>query len=366
MGKRELLLILVFAIVGIAIYQVSAPPSKGGGLSIGDMAQRALRQMRSENFNAQRRHEAVHQVLPTVEEVRVRGVRQVTVVGEDRQDIATELVVDSTGVDQAEADRLAGVTALKVDATPETLAFFVEYPSEGRQQSRLTVRVPRRLRARIEEARGETKVSDVAGVTLTSSRGEVTIAGIAESVDGDHRGGRLEIKGAGGVHLTVRSASLRLDQIAGPVTLDVTGGEVRMGTISGPLELDSRSAGIDAERVTGRVRVNATSGSVTLGGLQAPVRCDAQSADLRLSFEKPSAVTVFSTGGELSVTLPAKGGVTVDAATTDGELRLVDLALAEQSEGKTRRASGKVGAGGAAISLRVTGGSLILRRGGGS
>lgn len=361
MGKRELLVILVFVILGVAVYQVSAPPAKGGGFSLGDFARRALREMRSENYNADHKSGATHPLPASVQEIRIRGVRQVAVIGEARADVASELVVSSSGVDRAEAEQLAAAAALTVDTTPEALTFDVEYPREGRQQASLTVRLPSRLRARIEEVRGEIRASDIAGVHLASTRGEITLTNITGSVEGDHRGGRLELTSGGSVRLTIRSADVRLRRVTGSTELDLTGGELKAGTLDGPLQIDARSTDIDVDSVAGPVKVNATGGAVTLGGLRQTVRCDGQHTDLRLTLAKPAPVTVFTTGGSLEVVAPPGGGVSVDAAATDGDVRVSGLDLPVRTDGRTTRAAGALAGGGPTVSLRSNNGTITVR-----
>lgn len=365
MAKRELLLILVFAIAGVVVYQLTAPPSKSGGFSValGETARRALREMRSENFNVERQTEARHEAPATAREVRIRSVRTITVIGEARDDIATELVVSSTGVDKAEAERLAAAAALRVDTTAESIAFTVEYPQDGTQQARLQVRLPSRLRVRIDGTRGESRVSNVAGVFLSSTRGDITLTDVEGPVEGDHRTGQLTITGASGIRLTLRAVDLRIQGASGPVTLDLNGGDAKASELTGALQLESRSADVDVESVAGPVRVNAVGGSVKLGRLRQTVRCDAQHADLRLTLAQPAEITAFTTGGELDVTVPPGVGATVDAIATDGDLRVSGAGLTVQADGRTKRVSAKVGGGGPALSLRSTGGTIVVRTG---
>lgn len=365
MAKRELLLILIFAIAGVVVYQLTAPASKSGGFSValGETARRALREMRSENFTAELKTEAEHEAPATAQEIRIRNVREIVVIGEAREDVATELVVTSSGVDKAEAERLAAAATLRVDTTPEAIAFTVDYPQDGTQQARLQVRVPARLRARIEGIRGETRATDVAGVFLASTRGDTTLTNIQGTIEGDHRGGRLTVTGASGIRLTLRSVDLRIQTAAGPVTLDLNGGEAKAGTLTGALQLESRSADVDVESVAGPVRVNAVGGSVKLGQLRQTVRCDTQHTDLRLTLAQAAEITAFTTGGELDVTVPPGVGAIIDAAATDGDLRVSGTPLTVRTEGRTKRVSAPIGGGGPTVSLRSTGGTIIVRAG---
>ncbi len=362
MGKRELLLILVFVVVGVVVYQVSAPPAaKGGGFSLGDFARRALREMRSEDFSAERKTEQTHTLGAAIQEIRVRGVQRVSVIGEARSDVASELVVSSSGVDQAEAERLAAAAALEADATPNAVVFTVDYPRDGRQQAHLTLRVPARLRARVEDIRGEIRASDIAGVYLASTRAETTLTNIKGPVEGEHRSGDIAITGGADVRLRIRSVDLRMERITGSTVLDMTGGELKAGILEGPIEIEARSADIEVESASGSVKVNAVGGSVTLGGLRQTVRCDGQRTDVRLRLDKPVAVTAFTSDGTLELTAPKSGGILLDAAATGGDIRLDGFDLPVQSDGSTKRATGSLTGGGPTVSLRTTGGDIVVR-----
>lgn len=361
MGKRELLLILAFVFAGVVVYQVSAPPAKGSRFSFGDFARRALREMRSEDFSAERKTEATHTLGAAVQEIRVRGVQRVSVIGEARSDVASELVVRSSGVDQAEADKLAAAAALKADATPDAVVFTVVYPPDGRQQAHLTLRVPAHLRARVEDIRSEIRASDIAGVYLASTRAETTLTNIKGPVEGEHRSGDVAITGGADVRLRIRSVDLRMERITGSIVLDMTGGELKAGILEGPIEIEARSADIEVESASGPVKVNAVGGSITLGGLRQTVRCDGQRTDVRLRLEKPAAVTAFTSDGTLELTAPKSGGVSIDAAATGGDIRIDGFDLPVQSEGSTKRATGSLTGGGPTVSLRTTGGDIVVR-----
>ena len=116
-GKRELLLIVGF-LLPARLYQVSSPPPAPGerSFSIGQIVEDFRRHLRGNRASAEfdggldasgrRRRDGSPAGLKSSE---------ITVVGEDRADIAAEMRVHSTGYDDAEAQQLAKDTVLKVD-----------------------------------------------------------------------------------------------------------------------------------------------------------------------------------------------------------------------------------------------------------
>ncbi|PIR16002.1 MAG: hypothetical protein COV48_11155, partial [Elusimicrobia bacterium CG11_big_fil_rev_8_21_14_0_20_64_6] len=86
------------------------------------------------------------------------------------KDIATELRVESDGFDEAEAKQLAGAVALKVSRFADTIVVGWQFPEPGRQQARLTLRVPSRLRLQLD-GRGTAAVSGLETLTLARTTG---------------------------------------------------------------------------------------------------------------------------------------------------------------------------------------------------
>jgi hypothetical protein len=366
MGKRELLLIVAFVVAGIVLYRASAPPRPRSGLGLGDVARRLVRELRPERARGEARRSLTHPVAPSTSEVRVRGIARAAVTGETRSDLLAELVVTSSGVDAAEATRLASAATLRVETAADTLVFTVDYPPEGRQEAALTLRVPARLRVRAEDVPSGVRASDVAAVALASVRGPTTLARIGGTVEGDHRSGAVEIAEAGAVRLRTRGAALRLERVRGAVVLDLAGGSLRARALGGPLQLDARSASLDIDDVAGPVEASVAGGRFALSGAGGTVRVDAQGADVALRLARAVEVTAFVTRAALDIALPAASGVGLDAVATDGTIRVEGFDLSVAREGRVSRVEGAIGGGGPRVSLRVTRGPITIRRFGGS
>src|SRR5262245_10300044 len=124
MGKRELLIIIIFAaVIGLA-YQLTAPPAKEGeGFSLSRFLRSAKREMQGNQPIVQHTATGVIPVKKEVTDLRVASVpRGVQVIGESREDIAYELVIESSGPDQPAALEFAKKTSLKTDDLGTSLA----------------------------------------------------------------------------------------------------------------------------------------------------------------------------------------------------------------------------------------------------
>ena len=152
MGKRELLLVLAFAVVGAAVYQFTAPPASASAssFSVSGFIDQLRRHVRGNRSNADTTSTSSHPVSPSTGEVRIAiNSQSLTIVGEDRQDVGSELQVTSNGYDEAEAQRLAGEVALKVVEGGGRLEFRISYPEGGRQRANVTIRVPTKMRVSV-------------------------------------------------------------------------------------------------------------------------------------------------------------------------------------------------------------------------
>ncbi|MBI2832837.1 MAG: hypothetical protein HYX76_00230, partial [Acidobacteria bacterium] len=214
MGKRELLLIAVFGLVGLAVYQFTAPPARPGqeGFSIGRAWQHIRTEIQGEAALAENRSTTTGAVAAGIDELVLAETRgTITVLGEPRSDVLVEVRAEVSGSDQPEAERRArGMTAQVVPGGP-SLRLTVPIPSGARRyRVDMTVHIPSRLGVRADGLRGQLNVRGAAAVKL-NVRGDAVIKDIAGTVEGEHRGGDVEISGARAVRLETRGSDVRLE-----------------------------------------------------------------------------------------------------------------------------------------------------------
>jgi hypothetical protein len=362
MGKRELLLILAFAVAGVLVYQFTAPPTpEGRGSGLGGLIQSARREIQGNRARAEHTTTTTAHLDPAVDELRVDSIAGVTLVGEDRTDLALEFTVSSTGYDEPEAQKLARATTLRLDTSGRVVSLSVDYPDDGQQRATLEVHIPSHLRTRVRGSR-ETRVTSVAAVMLDGTRGDVTVEHVAGRVEGSQTGGTVTVTDANAVDLTGRSMDLTLESIAAGVKLEMVGGTVKAGTIGGGLEVNGRSVDVEAGPIGGLARFGLRGGSVELRAVRHEVRFDGRETDLTIAMAAPAPVTAITSDATISFTPPPAGGFTLDAAATDGHVRLDGLEVAVKTEGSTEHASGAVRGGGPTVALRTTDGAIEVRR----
>jgi hypothetical protein len=367
MGKRELLLIAAFVIVGSAVYWATAPAAAPGqrGFSLATIIDHVRREVRGNQSSAEAKSTTILPIRPGLTEVRFEvGNAPITVVGEARTDISCDLSVWSTGFDQSEAKKYAEETKLKLADAGASLVIGISYPEPAQQRATLIVRLPSSLAVRVQPNRSKLDISNVASVELVDSRGQVTVQGIKGRVAATHRGGALTIQNVGAVKLNTRGSAISLKAVAGDIVAQLQAGELRGAALGGPIEIESNGTSIyiDGLATTHKpIRVNAIGGSVLLDGIATDTRIDGRDTRIDLKIDRPAPIAVYNENDEPTrVTLPS-GGFQLDAQTTDGTLTVPDGLLEVKINGNEQRASGVFKGGGPTMTLRSSRGLIEIR-----
>lgn len=366
MGKRELLLIVAFVIAAATVYQVTAPASAPGerSFSFSRIIDAMRREVRGNRASAELTTTITEKVDPTLTDLRINMRGDLTITGEDRDTIAAELQVRSTGYDDAEAKRLAGETRLKLDRAGSTIAASIEYPDPGQQRASLVLRIPSSMRVRLDQNTGRLVIANVAEAELTNARGETEIRNVAGRVIATHRGGNLVLTNIGSLRLTAVNSDVRLTQVTREATLNLRGGELKAADMAGPIDLESNNTDVTLEKLentTGTVRVNAVNGSVAIRGLRTDGRIDARNAEVDLVIDRAAPLAIYSDGGEPVDITPPPGSYQLDAVASNGRIVLPDGTLEIKRNGQEERAAGAVRGGGAALTIRSSRGNITLR-----
>ena len=364
MGKRELLLIAGFVVFGTLIYQLTKGESAPGqqGFSLSRIIDSVRREVRGRPARAELVTKAEQALKPTTNELRINiNQARVTVLGEDRADIATELTATSDGVDDAEAQALAKEVQLVLGAAADAVTATMKFPNPGTQRATLVLRVPSRLRVRIEPNSGRLEIQNVAAAEVMTSRGETIVKNIADRLTITHRGGDLVIEDVGSLRLETRGSDVKLTKVRGEATLRLQAGDLRAEAIAGPLEIDSNDCDVTLEKLgdtKGVLRINAVSGQLRVRDLRSEARIDGRGAEIDVRLDRPTALSIYNSNEPIEVTLPA-GGVELDAVATSGQITLApelqsQIKLANAEPDKDQTATGKINGGGPTITLRAT------------
>lgn len=379
MGKRELLLAAAFIVLGVSVYQFTAPPVDPSRprWSFGKMLEHVRKEVRGSRASAKVATTSTVKAPDSLREMRIvmrRGA--MTVTGEDRADIQVQLAVTSNGVDDAEANRLARATEVKFDEAGAVLIARVESPERGEQRASIDIRVPRRLGIRIDEKNGVLTVRDVASVIVGAGRGESVISKVPGAVQILQRGSRITITDVGSVKMTTFSgAEARVSKVRGDASFTLQGGEMRAEEIDGTIEVEARNTDVRFLKMDNNrraLRFNATNGEVVVAGVQTEMRIDGRDTDIRVDQPAASTLSIYNEGDEpIEVTVPANG-FTLDAMTAAGRLtvdpglekagvKVVGSGESGDTGRQEFRAAAPVRGGGPTVTIRASRGDIILR-----
>src|SRR5687768_7980855 len=178
MGKRELLLAVAFVVVGLVVYQFTAPPPdpNARGFSLGRIIEGMRREVRGRPESAEVTQTFTRPSSDSMREVRIRmDIGAIAITGEDRDDIQAEFHVSSNGYDKAEAEKLAKESTLKFDEAGGVLIIATDYPEAGSQRGTLQLKVPSGLGVRLDSKNGELTITNVAMVAMGIARAATTI-----------------------------------------------------------------------------------------------------------------------------------------------------------------------------------------------
>lgn len=368
MGKRELLIALAFIVAGTIAFQFSAPPAKQAtsGFSFSRLIDSAKREMRgNQTFTAPARS-LTFAAGTDITEVRISGLSgPLKVVGDDRTDVTLNLIVTSTGENEAAAIEIANKTQVKDDHVGGVLSLQVVFPREESQTSQAVLSVPRRLAVRLDGNR-ETTISNVRAVDFTTpTRGTTNIDHVAERVSGEQSGGSLTLTSVAGVKMTLTRARARLSDLSGETSLDVRDGDTEISASRGALSIEERRGDITVRAHKGAVKVSGSDGQVRIDGATAEVHLDLRRAEVEAELAAGAVGSLVTSDEELRVSWIDPAGVVIDAVATNGSIDGADWSLTPTKSGNDTRVEAQLGAKTAnapRVSLRNQNANIVVKK----
>jgi hypothetical protein len=362
MGKRELGLILAFVVAGVIVWQVTAPEATGPGFSLGNWLNEARREVGGRRASAEVTSSPAIPMDRTIAELRLTLSGEVTIRGENRQDVAAELRVVSNGFDEAEARQLAGQTALKVSRFADSVVVGWSFPDPGTQRARLLLRVPSRLRVQID-GRGTADITGVDAVTLARAGGSVKLTGVAGLVKGESRAGDLTIDGAETIDLSGVSGESTITGVRGDIRLNVRGGEVRIVKARGRLTIAGTDTRVRVDGSAGELRAEMAGedGDLELNDVAGAVDIDTRNTPVIIGWLRAAPAKIQVRDGSLELALPQdSSSYSLDMRAAGGDIR-VPAPLQKTTDGGEIVVRKSARADAPSIFVRGVGATLTIR-----
>ena len=339
MGKRELLLIVAFVIVGAIVYQFTAPPPAPGERSFSHRSA-------ARTHPPRRCAEIGHPPKSTTTRALIPSTRAVTEApgelahrraddhrrGPDRHRGGAprplQRVRRRGGAAAGQGDGAAGRSGRQRASSP-----VIFYPRQGTQRAlRLTLKVPARLQVTLEASGGPDRRVGVAGVELSSTRGEARVRNDRRQGHGHssrRRTARRRLRSGQADHDGHRRADRthprrNVDEHA--IRRAERQRSRRARSISIRTARTSRST--SSRRPTGILRINAVGGSVDVKGLQTEARIDVRGADVDVVASiAPRRSRSTAKVAIRSRSRRRRGGYQLDAVASDGDITLPEGTL---------------------------------------
>jgi hypothetical protein len=365
MGKRELLLISGFAVVGLLVYQLTMPATAdtGGGFAAWWARVRSHVQ---DNW-VERRYERKEDVAvpAAVKQVSIELDRAtLTVIGEARDTIGVELSGVVFGGDEQTAKALEQQIALGLTTDGPVMKVALTLPKRDelsrRPRVQLTVRVPARLGVDLRLGGGELDVTNVASVHVARATGRMRFSAIAGAVTGELERGEIDIERVGSVAIETRNSQVRISDVAGTLEAEVRRGDFRARGIGGAAHLESHDIEGELEDLAGPVKLTGSGGEVRVRDARGPITAETERTTLKFSPGIAVAISATTEHDSIELTLPP-GGMELEASVTDGEIRAPEGLLTVQRDGEDAKASATVRGGGPRMVLRTTRGDITVR-----
>jgi hypothetical protein len=233
---------------------------------------------------------------------------ELTVIGEDREDISIAIQISVDAENQREGD--ARIDAIRIPITEVDGQVEVGPPEYDEQGGRVVLlgirigigrgapsinmvaRVPRSCAVDAEQRSGPLRITGLgAGLRAESRAGQSQVSEVQGDVVFESRSGTTEIREIeGDLQVESRSGRLEIEDVQGRLTLRSRSGSVIVRDVTGELTLDGRSGRIQLEDVRGPVHVRSHAGAVELRGrIQWPVDIEIHSGSVKLAVTRDSA-----------------------------------------------------------------------------
>lgn len=364
MGKRELVIIIAFVAAGALAYRLTAPPPKAGerAFSLSTIFSGIKRHVRSDAASATITKTGTVALRTGVTELRLTAGRSVPllVTGERRDDIAYELWVESSGPDEATARDYAGRTIVRDDDLGLAQALAVQFPDDGTQTARLTLRVPNQILVRLENS-GRVAVSNVRAVDLRNLAGEATLSNVVGPVTGSHRSGDLTVTGAAAVNLTLASSRAKLTDIAGAIALNGRNGDCAITKSRGAIDAVITNMELTITEHAGAIKVSGDGGALRVALPSSELAVDVKRMLVEITLVAALPGTVITSEEPLRLTLVGPPHVNLDAVSTDGGgVRAADFGLEATKQDRESRLTAPLAGGGPRLVLRNSHADIVI------
>lgn len=207
----------------------------------------------------------------------------------------------------------------------------------------------------------EIEVPAETATDINTSGGAISIQSLRSHAKLDTSGGGIKVHDlAGDLQADTSGGSIDLADIKGRMRVQTSGGGIEGRSLDGALDADTSGGSIELDRVTGDVKCSSSGGGIHIREAGGHVDAETSGGGIETSFAKGNARggSLETSGGGIEVLLDPSAGFDIDA---EGNYVKTELPVKVVGEVSRHSLHGTLGAGGAKLRLRTSGGGVTIR-----
>ena len=198
-------------------------------------------------------------------------------------------------------------------------------------------------------------------VIASSNSGALSIVGVRGPVTAHTQSAALTVSRLGGaVEITTGSGAVDVDGVGGPLDITTSSSAIRARRVESGLRVKTGSGAVSIESTgTGDLDITTSSSAITVEGATRGVRVRSGSGHIVIAGRPGAAWSLSNSSGGIDVTFGSGTAATLDAVTRSGSIHVTGLDVAGTQA--RQRVQGAIGAGGAAVEITNSSGTIDLR-----
>jgi hypothetical protein len=185
---------------------------------------------------------------------------------------------------------------------------------------------------------------DVA-LELKSSGGRLEVSGVSAGVQGSTSGGRIELR-----------------DVAGNIDMHTSGGGIDAENLRGSTRMRTSGGSIDINHVVGDLEVHTSGGHVELGDIDGKINADTSGGHVRVEARSNHGISLSSSGGKVTLLLPADVRASIDARTGGGRVHTDFPVTVGELSDDSAYLRGQINGGGDPVTLHSSGGGIYIEK----
>ncbi len=177
-------------------------------------------------------------------------------------------------------------------------------------------------------------------LNVQTSGGSIDVRNLTAAVKGRTSGGGISVQ-----------------DVTGAVDMRTSGGGIDGNRLEGPTELETSGGGIDLTDCTGNLDVHTSGGSIRVHGVDGRIVATTSGGSIYVEAHANRGASLITSGGSVTLLLPADAHATLDAETSGGGVR-VDFPLTSTTIVTRTHVRGAINGGGDSVALHTSGGSV--------